>query len=110
MEIRALALSDKPASLRKAIANDLGRGKHRVLWIESAKVRGRSGGWSKIKAIGIAGVINIDWDGVGKTLTIRAIAEKGKRPDEIMGEFVGYLFKKFGSRITTVVNAGRAGK
>jgi hypothetical protein len=112
MEIRALALSSKPDSLRQLICDDLRAGDHHALRLKSAKDRGRSRGWSKVYSVseGVRGVVNFDWDAVGKILTIRAIAEKGNKPDAILGEFVGYLFERFGMRITTIVNAGKAGK
>ena len=110
MEIRALALSNRPDSLRKAIWEDLRREKHSSLRLVKAKDFYRPNGWSKAVSIDNDGAVNFDWDGVGKILTIRAIAERGNKPDAIMGEFIGYLIAKFGNRITTIVNAGKAGK
>jgi hypothetical protein len=109
MEIRVLALSNRPDSLRQAIWLDLSREKHPTLRLLAVKDFYRLGGWSKAQSLVNPGVVNFDWDPVGKILTVRAIT-RGNKPDAILGEFVGYLFEKFGSRITTIVNAGKAGK
>ena len=85
----------KPDSLRKAIIEDLLNHKRRrlPLYVDTAKKRERSPGWSKIKGLKLHGALNVEWEAGQRMLTVRAIAKKGNTPHDLMGQFVAYLLK-----------------
>jgi len=61
--------------------------------VDTAKKRERSPGWAKIKGFKLHGVLNVEWEGGQRMLTVRAIAKKGNNPHDLMGQFVAYLLK-----------------
>ncbi len=77
-------------SLRELIIADLQKWEYH-LTVESEKKIGRRGGWAKIKATDLPGVINISWHAESKSLIGRAIAKRGNTPHELVGRFVAYL-------------------
>jgi L-fucose isomerase-like protein len=79
-------------SLRELIIADLQKWEY-LLEVESEKKVGRRGGWAKIKAKDVPGVINITWHAGSKTLIARAIAKQGNTPSLLVGRFVGYLLE-----------------
>ena len=79
-------------SLRELIIADLQKWDYH-LEVESEKKIGRRGGWAKIKAKDLPGVINISWHPGSKTLTARAIAKQGNTPNPLLGRFVSYLLE-----------------
>jgi hypothetical protein len=95
------AFSKHSGSLRKAITQNLENGGHELLYVKEGKTD-RSPGWAKIKARGVRGIINIEWDADQRMLTARAIAEKGNYPHEVLGIFVGYLVQKHRKRVTAI--------
>jgi hypothetical protein len=80
-------------SLRELIIADLNKWEFE-LDVESEKKVGRRGGWAKIRAKDIPGVINITWHAPSRTLIARAIAKQGNNPSELVGRFVGYLLRQ----------------
>lgn len=80
-------------SLRELVIADLQRWEYH-LEIESERKVGRQGGWAKIKALDLPGVINISWHPNSKTLIARAIAKSGNTPDELVGRFIAYLLAR----------------
>jgi hypothetical protein len=91
--LHIMARSSLRESLRELVIADLHRWDH-SLQIESEKKVGRRGGWAKIKATDLPGVINITWHASSKTLIARAIAREGNTPDELVGRFVAYLLRR----------------
>jgi hypothetical protein len=96
------AFSKQSGSLRKAITQNLEKGGHELLYVKEGKTTARSPGWAKIKARGVGGIINIEWDAGQRMLTARAIAEKGNYPHEVLGIFVGYLVQKHRKRVAAI--------
>src|SRR4051794_31647494 len=80
-------------SLRELIIADLEKWEY-YLELDSEKKVGRRGGWAKIKAKDIPGVINITWHAPSKTLIARAIAKKENTPNELLARFLGYLLDR----------------
>lgn len=91
-----------PQSLRRLVAQDLDRGKHAPLYVDEFKDTERSPGWAKLKAKGVHGAINLEWDGSQRMLTARAIAKMGHRPHRLMALFVAYLLARHGTRLHSV--------
>jgi hypothetical protein len=80
-------------SLRELIIADLQRWEYELV-VESEKKVGRRGGWAKIKAGDLPGVVNISWHASSKTLIARAIARNGNTPNELLGRFLAYLLDR----------------
>jgi hypothetical protein len=78
-------------SLREVVIEDLQRIDDYNLDVTYEKRKGRPGGWAKVQASDLDGVINVSWDPHSKTLTARAIARQGNSPSELVGRFVYYL-------------------
>jgi hypothetical protein len=81
-------------SLREWVISDLERSTDYQLRITREKKTGRNPGWAKVKAEGVNGTMNIDWDAHSKTLTARAIGREGKIPGVLVGRFIRYLVEK----------------
>ena len=94
-------------SLREIIIADLQQWEYE-LDIESEKKVGRAGGWAKIKAKDLPGVINITWHADSKTLIARAIAKQKNTPNKLLGRFIGYLLehRRRDVRAITIIPAG----
>ena len=88
-------------SLRELIIADLQKWEY-DLTVESEKKIGRRGGWAKLKAPDLPGVINISWYAGSKTLIARAIAKQGNTPHELVGRFVAYLLDCRGRDVTGI--------
>jgi hypothetical protein len=102
VQVQMQAFGTKSESLRKAIRQDLDRGLHPDLYVDQGKNADRAPGWTKIKARGVRGVINIEWDSNQRMLTARAIAQKGNYPHELLGIFVAYLVEKHRKRVAAI--------
>jgi hypothetical protein len=99
--LHVLARPRLPESLRELIIADLQRWDYK-LEVESEKKVGRRGGWAKIKAKDLPGVVNITWHGSSKTLIARAIAKNGNTPNELLGRFLAYLLDRRRRDVTAV--------
>jgi hypothetical protein len=102
VQIQMQAFGKKSTSLRKLIIKDLNRRPHDSLFVEGAKSQSRSPGWAKIKAVGVRGALNLEWEASQRMLTARAIAKKGNLPHELLGIFVAYLVERHGKRISSL--------
>ena len=91
--LHVMARSSLRGSLRELVIADLQWCDY-SLEIDSEKKVGRRGGWAKIKATDLPGVINITWHANSKTLIARAIAKDGNTPDDLVGRFVAYLLHR----------------
>ncbi|HJZ54294.1 MAG TPA: hypothetical protein VKE74_05020 [Gemmataceae bacterium] len=80
-------------SLRELIIADLQRWDY-GMGVEAEKKVGWRGGWAKIKAADLPGVVNISWHASSKTLIARAIARNGHTPNELLGRFLAYLLDR----------------
>jgi hypothetical protein len=90
-------------SLRELIADDIARwDRGDGLEIISKQTKGRVRGWSKIKKLGCAGALNIEWDADAKTLVVRAVTRAGNKPDQLIGTFVSYILRVHGKRISSI--------
>ena len=79
-------------SLRELIIADLQKWEYELDVISEKKV-GRRGGWAKIKAQDLPGVINVYWHANSKTLIARAVGKRGNSPSKVVGRFIGYLLE-----------------
>jgi hypothetical protein len=102
MQIKMQAFARRGGSLRQRITRDLETRGHERLYLERSKSVERSPGWAKIKATGVFGAINIEWDSNQQMLTARAIAKKGHLPHELLGIFLAYLTQRHGRRISSI--------
>lgn len=102
MQIQMQAFGTKSTSLRKLITEHLREKKHPRLYVKMCKDNGRPNGWAKIAARGVPGCLNIGWQPSQQMLLVRANAEKGNRPDELLGVFLGYLLENYGKRVSTI--------
>lgn len=90
-------------SLREIIADDIAKWDRGFgLEVVSKLTKNRQRGWSKINRPGSAGALNMEWDADAKTLVVRAVTRGGNKPDELVGNFVGYLLHKHGRRISSI--------
>ena len=102
MQIQMQAFGRKAVSLRRIIGDDLYDHPHEVLYVQEFKNPQRAQGWAKIKGKGLAGAINLEWDGKSHMLVARAIAEKGNTPYELLGIFLAYLMERHGRRVASI--------
>lgn len=106
MQVTMLVFTKKKSgsvvSLRKQIGNDLAKGCHEHLYVESHKDVDRSPGWMKVKADAYYGVLNIEWDSSCHMLVVRAVS-KGQQPYPLLGVFVEYILAKHGKRVQNML-------
>lgn len=95
------AKSSLRESLREQIIDKVNTGRTNLV-VESEKKLGRKGGWAKIKADNIAGVINIYWHANSKTLIVRAVARMDNTPGELVGIFIAYLLEYHRKQISCI--------
>jgi len=74
------------------------------LKVDSTKKVGRSDGWTKLKSSpsGAPGAINVEWDASVRILMGRVTTKGSETPDIIIGDFVRYLFARFGQSIESI--------
>ena len=103
MQIQLQAFARKAAiSLRRAIADDLGRRGHDVLFLRQDRNPGRNPGWSKIAGRGLPGALNIEWDADAQMLHVRAITRGVNTPRRLLAAFAAYLIERHGKRIASI--------
>lgn len=102
MQVQLEAFARRPGSLRQRITHDLEGGRHARLYVQKSKSVERAPGWAKIKARGVSGALNVEWDPSVKMIKARAIAKKGNMPHELLGIFVAYLIERHGRRISAI--------
>ncbi len=105
IQLQAFARKTKtgpPPSLRTLTARDLNRGRHDLLYVDEFRDAERRPGWAKIKAKGVHGAVNLEWDGSQRMLTARAIAKQGHRPHQLMAIFAAYLLERHGRRLDSI--------
>lgn len=89
------------SSLRKKIANDVKLEDYNFYVLEQ-KNNFRSGGWLKLRASGINGTLNIEWDAKTKILWTRVVNKGQGKPDKIVGDFVSYLLGRHNKIIKAI--------
>ena len=103
MQTLIQVICSKGTSLRDAIVNDP---KLEKFGLETQKKQqpGRRHGWAKLRSTDAArrGALNIEWDADTGILICRVVNRGSGRPDAVVGDFVGYLFKRFRRRIQAV--------
>jgi hypothetical protein len=102
MQIQMQAFAKRRSSLRRLIVQDIEDGGDDRLHVEECHAKGRANGWSKLRAKGLPGAINIEWDADQSMLTVRAIAKRGNTPHELLGLFLSYLIKRHGKKVASV--------
>jgi hypothetical protein len=93
----------KGPSLRDAIGDDAKRLDEFGLFVVEQRRVGRRRGWSKLHSgrEGAYGAINVQWDKAASVLVCRVVT-RGAKPSKIVGDFVGYLFSRYKSRIQAI--------
>ena len=59
-------------------------------------------GWAKVIGKGLPGAINLEWDPKSHMLVVRAIAEKGNTPYQLLGIFLAYLMERHGKKVASI--------
>lgn len=88
-----MARSSFRQSLREVIIADLQKWDYQLDIVSEKKI-GRRGGWAKIKATDLNGVINVSWHANSRTLIARAVGKRGNNPSDLVARFIGYLLQR----------------
>ena len=102
MQVQMEVFAKSSHSLRRRITTHLDRGREELLFLERSKTLDRSPGWAKVKARGIAGALNLEWDSSLRMLKVRAIAKRGNRPHQLLAIFLDYLVDVHGRHISAI--------
>lgn len=90
-------------SIRKKIQNDENNLDDYYLQVVNKKNYYRADGWLKLKAKGgINGTLNIKWDSKINVLETRVVNRGQGKPDEIIGQFVSYIFGRYSRNIKAI--------
>ncbi len=89
-------------SLRERIVNDSKLQKFN-LEVTEQKKPGRNPGWAKLHSTENYGAVNIHWNGPTKTLVCRFVTKRTNKPDNIIGNFLGFLMARYRKRIKAIV-------
>ena len=90
-------------SLRTRINNDA-KLKDFGLEVHYRKKVERREGWTKLHSLhqGVLGAINVEWDASVSILMCRVATKSVDIPQRIIGDFVQYLFARFGDDIESI--------
>jgi len=93
----------KGRSLRSLIGNEVQKLASCSLEVKAEKTN-RNPGWMKIKGTddGSRGALNISWNASTKTLTCRIVNRGAGKPNLILGNFVDFLLRYYGTRIRLI--------
>ncbi len=103
MQTLVQVICSKGKSLRDSIVNDPRLEKFGLV-IQKKQQPGRKNGWAKLHSTepGRWGALNIEWDADTSILVCRVVNRGKGRPHRLLGDFVGYLFHCFRTRIEAV--------
>jgi len=103
MQTIVQVICSKGTSLRDAIVKD-SKLSDFLLEVLKEKTPGRPQGWAKIRSSQSdrQGVLNIEWNSDTHILLCRVVNRAAGRPDQILGDFVAYLFHRHRRRIRAV--------
>lgn len=102
MQILVQVVCTPGPSLRDAIARDPRLGRHHLV-VTQRKRPGRSRGWAKMHSTaGRHGAINLEWDSDTSVLVSRVVTRARGKPNDIIGDFVGFLLRRYPRRIQAI--------
>jgi hypothetical protein len=103
MQILIQVVCSKGRSLRQEIVKD-GKLDKYGLSVSEEKRPGRPHGWAKVHSTGYDrhGAINIEWDAKTNVLLCRVVTRGAGKPNQIIGDFVDYLLRKFPRRVMAI--------
>jgi hypothetical protein len=103
MQVLITATFSETLSIREKIVNDVEIEEY-GFQVVLQKRRDRRPGWAKITSLreGRFGAINIEWDSGVNLLTCRVITKDWTSPWPIVGDFITYLFERYGEVIEAV--------
>jgi hypothetical protein len=103
MQTLLQVVCSRGTSLRDAIVNDAKLGEFGLV-TEKKQQPGRPHGWAKIRSTepGRQGALNLEWDADTGILLCRIVNRGAGRPNQVLGDFVAYLFQRHRRRIEAV--------
>jgi hypothetical protein len=103
MQLIVQVICSRGKSLRDTIAKD-GRLEDDSLEVTEQKRSGRRHGWTKVHSTlpNRHGAINVEWDADTNILVCRVVTRGRGKPNLIVGDFVGYLLRRYRGRIQAI--------
>ncbi len=102
MEVLIRVICIGSGSLREKIVNDSKLQKFN-LEVSKYKIPGRNPGWAKLHSTENYGAVNVHWNGQTKTLVCRVVTKRTNKPDNIIGDFLGFLMARHRKRIKAII-------